>query len=271
MKPGHIWALPLCQYLFVGRPCSQCTLNSFGLGPWPMLTDQIWASDIMLLGDWDLVMSLLCMRRGTAVDSCPCASPHCLFANLTHTHTHSQSRISESHECPHGELSCSWHSRRENSRGQDECGKDSWGWKEREREHWEQIKRLLWGNCDNHSAQQRKERVNFTKSEVQPMHLLLILTNRYTHTHTHLVIQVRFHLSVAVFTCLPRLTPRSSAARGDSQWKEGKLKQHPGNQNALSKFALPVASALLTLVSSDHKEPQKLLTFSCNRPACLSV
>lgn len=88
----------------------------------------------------------------------------------------------------------------------------------REREHWEQIKRPLWGNCDNYSVRQRKAGVNFkslgqvkssasasTANSDDPVH---------KHTLTHFVIQVLFQLSEALFTCLPCLTPHSSQRRG---------------------------------------------------------
>ncbi len=68
----HLWSearthlgLPLSQQLLVALLCSQWTLNLQVIrsGSTAMLTDHICASDIMLLGDWDSVMSLLCMQK----------------------------------------------------------------------------------------------------------------------------------------------------------------------------------------------------------------
>ena len=95
------------------------------------------------------------------------------------------------------------------------------------------------------------------------MHLLLILTtlkHTHTHTHTHTVKSYLNPLKLCslVYHCL---IPRSSAVVGvPSKGKEAQ-KQHPDNQNALSKFALTFATELLTLVSSDHKGPQKPYLF----------
>lgn len=132
VKPAHIWVLPLSQYLFVAQPFSWWTLNP---AQWPVLIAQICASDIMLLGDWELVTSLPCTQgeRGDALDACPCASPRFLFAKHTQKDAHSSSppaifnfRVT---------WMSSWHTKLELTlKETKKSARDSWEWKENERE-----------------------------------------------------------------------------------------------------------------------------------------
>lgn len=114
--------------------------------------------------------------------------------------------------------------------------------KKRKRQHSEQIKRPLLGNRDNYSLWQRKAGVNFkhlseawrsakTSNSEYPTHTLSFKS----YFSSVKLCSVVYHFSNFIQQQLRELPVQKK-----QKTKQNTLKQIPNNQNALSKFTLPL-------------------------------